>query len=170
LSSSIRNEVLQPAAITSDLFRRACAKFATGITVVTTITRAGIPHGLTVNSFTSVSLVPPIVSICISLRCSVLPALRTGSHFGINILSEGQTETSARFAGVCEGRFDGIAWHRGSSGVPLLKGVLACFECRLLSHLDVGDHAILLGEVEHAETFTGKPLLYFDSQYSRLSG
>jgi flavin reductase (DIM6/NTAB) family NADH-FMN oxidoreductase RutF len=155
--------------MTSDLFRQACAKFATGITVVTTITRTGIPHGLTVNSFTSVSLAPPIVSICIGLRCSVLPALRTGSHFGINVLSESQRETAARFAGVCEGRFDGIAWHRGTSGVPLLKGVLACFECRLASHLDVGDHAILLGEVEYAETFPGKPLLFFNSQYSRLA-
>ncbi len=169
LSSATVSTVPSSAVISADSFRRACAKFATGVAVVSTQDAAGTPHGMTVNSFASVSLAPPIISICIGLKCSVLPSLRAGTHFGINVLSEGHREISARFATLCDAPFNGIAWHPAKSGVPLLAGMLAWFECRLLSHFDIGDHAILLGEVEHAEAFGGRPLLYFNSQYSRLA-
>ena len=150
------------------MFRRTCAKFATGITVVTTSTPDGRPHGLTVNSFTSVSCDPPLVSVCIDLRCSVLPALSSATHFGINVLSDRQRDMSVRFAEVCDARFDGIEWHRGASGVPLLGGVLASFECRVHSALELGDHILMIGHVEAVDVYAGSPLLYFNSQYCRV--
>jgi flavin reductase (DIM6/NTAB) family NADH-FMN oxidoreductase RutF len=153
--------------ITCELFRRACSKFATGITIVTTSTD-GSPHGLTVNSFTSVSCEPPLVSVSIDLKCSVLPALRNANHFGVNVLAEDQEDISVRFAGACDSRFDGIGWRFGVTGVPVIEGVIAAFECRCHGSIEAGDHVILLGHVELAEFFDGKPLLYFNRRYRRL--
>jgi flavin reductase (DIM6/NTAB) family NADH-FMN oxidoreductase RutF len=106
--------------------------------------------------------------VCIDLRCRALPHLRTGSHFGISVLSEQQKDISVRFAACDDARFDGIAWTTGFSGVPLIEGALAWFECRLDRVIEAGDHVILLGEVEQAATFEGRPLLYFHSEYSEL--
>jgi flavin reductase (DIM6/NTAB) family NADH-FMN oxidoreductase RutF len=150
-------------------FRRTCARFATGITIVTTVSSDGTPHGLTVNSFTSVSCNPPLVSVCIDLGCRSLPHLRTGSHFGISVLTENQQDLSERFSDCEDARFDGIAWSRGISGVPLIEGALAWFECRLDRAIDAGDHVILLGAVERTATFEGQPLLYYASRYTRVA-
>lgn len=149
-------------------FRRTCARFATGITIVTTATIDGEPHGLTVNSFTSVSCNPPLVSVCIDLHCRSLPHLRAGSHFGISVLAENQQELSARFSGCEDARFDNVPWTRGAFDVPLIEGAIAWFECRLDRAIDAGDHVILLGAVERTATFEGRPLLYYDSQYSHV--
>jgi flavin reductase (DIM6/NTAB) family NADH-FMN oxidoreductase RutF len=103
------------------------------------------------------------------LRCSVLPALLEGSHFGVSVLNETQLEVSSRFAGQCDSRFDGIAWHAAASGVPLLEGALAWFECRTNQIVPAGDHVIIIGQVEIVEMFPGKPLIYFSTQYSHLA-
>ena len=110
-----------------------------------------------------------MVSVCIDLACRSLPHLRAGSHFGISVLSEHQQDLSARFSDCDDARFDGIEWTRGISGVPLIEGALAWFECRLERAIDAGDHVILLGHVERTATFEGRPLLYYSSGYSRLS-
>jgi flavin reductase (DIM6/NTAB) family NADH-FMN oxidoreductase RutF len=154
--------------ITCELFRQACSKFATGITVVTTSAN-GSPHGLTVNSFTSVSCDPPLVSVSIDLKCSVLPALTNANYFGVNVLAEHQEDISVRFAGACDSRFEGIGWRFGATGVPVLDGAIAAFECRRHASIEAGDHVILLGKAELAGFCDGKPLLYFDRRYRRLS-
>jgi flavin reductase (DIM6/NTAB) family NADH-FMN oxidoreductase RutF len=154
--------------IPREIFRRTCARFATGIAVVTATTPDGTPHGVTVNSFTSVSCEPPILSICLDLKCSILGEVSGAKCFGINILSRNQQDISARFAQSCDPRFEGIDWQRGRTGVPLLSGVLASFECRRISTLEVGDHAIILGEVESAVWSEGEPLIYFGSRYRVL--
>ena len=152
-----------------NVFRRAAAKFATGITIVTTRAIDGTPHGFTANSFTSVSLTPPVLLVCVDFRCSVLPHLQIASHFGINVLSENQRALSTRFAELPEGRFAGVDWSPGVTDVPLISGTLARFECRRSQIVEIGDHAVVIGEVLTAEVFAGRPLLFFDSGYQQIA-
>ena len=156
-------------AVTAADFRRACSRFATGIAVTTTIGPGGEPHGLTVNSFTSVSLDPPTVLVCVDHRCNILQHFRANPYFGVNVLAADQQELSVRFAERVGDRFDGIGWRRGeSSGVPLLDGSLAAFECKVSRIVESGDHAVFFGEVVAAEAGVGNPLLYFGGRYERL--
>jgi flavin reductase (DIM6/NTAB) family NADH-FMN oxidoreductase RutF len=146
-------------------FRRACARFATGITVSTALAADGTPHGFTANSFTSVSMEPPMVLICVDHRANVLRHFEQATHFGVNILAEDQEALSVRFAERGLDRFVGIDWHTGMTGVPLLDGALARFECATRQTMTAGDHTIILGEVLHAEWQEGAPLLYFAGGY-----
>lgn len=151
------------------LFRRACAQFATGITVVTVCDEHGHPHGLTVNSFTSVSLEPPLILVSIDLRNAILGHFLSSRAFSINVLGEDQEALSRRFASTVEGRFEGVVWKWGESGAPLLEGVLAQLECATVRTFEAGDHTVLLGEVRQATLRAGNPLVYFNSSYRTLS-
>jgi flavin reductase (DIM6/NTAB) family NADH-FMN oxidoreductase RutF len=156
-------------AIEPDLFRKSCARFATGIAIASVTGTDGQPYGLTVNSFTSVSCCPPLVLICIDYRCSILPQFRASSHYGINVLSEHQRYLSVRFAQRQPDRFDGLEWRWGETGVPLLLGCLSIMECSVSQVVEAGDHAIFIGEVEHTEFQDGKPLLYYASSYRHIA-
>ena len=150
------------------LFRRTCARFATGITVVTVADESGQPHGMTVNSFSSVSLDPPLVLVSIDLRNAILAHFTADSCVAINILAEGQEHLSRQFSGPVRGRFHDVAWNPGLGGAPLLAGVLAQLECRVDKQFPAGDHILLIGEVQHARYCEGKPLVYFNSKYGQL--
>jgi flavin reductase (DIM6/NTAB) family NADH-FMN oxidoreductase RutF len=150
------------------LYRRTCAQFTTGITVVTTLDNHGHPHGMTVNSFSSVSLEPPLVLVSIDLRNAILGHFISTSWFAINILAEHQEDISRRFSSPAENRFLGLSWHAGESGTPLIDGVLAHLECSVVRTFEVGDHTVLIGEVRRATHTEGKPLVYFDSAYRTL--
>jgi flavin reductase (DIM6/NTAB) family NADH-FMN oxidoreductase RutF len=152
----------------AETFRRACALFATCIAVATVRARDGTPHGLTVSSFTSVSISPPLILICIDNDCPFLSHFRLSAHFAVNVLSESQREISVVFAEKPEGRFVGLDLITGRTGAPLLRGCLATIECRAASIWEAGDHAVFLGEVEHAESREGSPLLYFNRAYRSL--
>lgn len=157
------------AQLDTKAFRAACGRFATGITVVTTVDAGGNPHGMTVNSFTSVSLNPPLVLVCVDLRNSILGHFLDASAYGINILAEDQESVSKRFATSGTNRFDGMDWRPGDVlGVPLLQSVLATFECAVTQVLELGDHTVLVGEVKAASAVEGDPLLYFNSRYQKL--
>lgn len=149
-------------------FRRICGKFASGITVVTVRDAHGVGHGMTANSFTSVSLTPPLVLVCVDHRARILEHLRIGEHFGINILSAGQKHLSDRFAGSSQDRFKGVSWYPGHTGVPLLADVLATIECARVKLVTAGDHDIVIGEVLHADCQDGEPLVFYSSQYRSL--
>ncbi len=149
--------------------RDAMGCFATGITVVTAVAEDGTPIGLTANSFTSVSLDPPLLLVCIANGAGSGPVLREAAHFGINMLQTGQQQASNRFAGRGEDRFAATAWAPGETGAPLLEGSLAAFECRRHAVHDGGDHFILVGEVIRAQFEPSiDPLLYFRGKYRRL--
>lgn len=149
-------------------FRRICAKFATGITVATVLDSAGCPHGMTANSFTSVSLVPPLLLVCVDHRSKLLECFRHNLHFGINVLDQSQRHHSERFAGSGYDRFEGVEWYAGRTGVPLLPNALATIECKRVKMVTAGDHDIVIGEVVHAICRDGEPLVYFGSQYRQL--
>lgn len=149
-------------------FRRACARFATGITITTVTAPDGTPHGLTANSFTSVSAEPPLVLICVDHRANVLPHFETAEYYGVNVLSQSQEALSVRFSERGLDRFDGVEWSRGEHGVPLLCGTLARFECRICNRIVAGDHTILIGEVLYVEYEDGSPLVYYSSAYRTI--
>jgi flavin reductase (DIM6/NTAB) family NADH-FMN oxidoreductase RutF len=156
------------AVIDIRLYRRTCAQFATGITVVTTIDGHGHPHGMTVNSFSSVSLDPPLVLVSIDLKNAILGHFISTSRFAINILAEHQEDLSRRFSSSSGDHFLDLEWHAGASGAPLLEGVLAQLECSVVRTFEAGDHTVLIGEVRLAGYGEGKPLLYFDSGYRQV--
>jgi flavin reductase (DIM6/NTAB) family NADH-FMN oxidoreductase RutF len=154
--------------VTNEEFRRACGRFATGVTVATVLDKEGIPHGLTVSSFTSVSLHPPLVLVCLGHEVTVIEAFRAAHYFGINVLSDSQQKISERFARKGHDRFGGIEWERGESGVPLLPGSIAAIECKTHDRLTSGDHDIFVGEMVRGKVHEGGPLIYFASHYRRL--
>jgi flavin reductase (DIM6/NTAB) family NADH-FMN oxidoreductase RutF len=158
----------QHAPVTSEEFRRACGRFATGVTIASVVDAKGTPHGLTVSSFTSVSLDPPLILICLGHAVSAIHHFRAASHFGINILAEDQRALSERFARKGHDRFDGVVWQAGQTGVPLLPGALAAIECAVHRIVPMGDHDILVGEMVHAQVREGEPLLHFGGKYRKF--
>ncbi len=151
-----------------DRFRGACSKYATGITVLTVLDKHGVPHGMTANSFTSVSLNPPLVLACVDHSAAILAHFRSSGFMGVNILAESQRHLSMHFARPGEDRFGSVEWSAGRTGVPLLPDVLATLECSIVNAVAAGDHDILIGEALYAEYREGKPLLYFDRAYRGL--
>jgi flavin reductase (DIM6/NTAB) family NADH-FMN oxidoreductase RutF/2-polyprenyl-6-methoxyphenol hydroxylase-like FAD-dependent oxidoreductase len=146
--------------------RHALGQFATGVTVVTTRDGDGRPVGVTANSFTSLSLEPPLVLWCLARDSSSLAAFRDCTHFGVNVLSASQHHLSRLFATSGADRFAGGAVVQdGPSGVPLLEGALAHLVCRHVRQLEGGDHEIVIGEVESYETFEGEPLVFHSGSY-----
>jgi flavin reductase (DIM6/NTAB) family NADH-FMN oxidoreductase RutF len=152
----------------SDLFRKTCGRFATGIAIATVSAPDGTPFGLTVNSFTSVSAVPPLVLICIDYRSTILPYFRASSSYCVNVLAEGQRNLSERFSERIPDRFEGLVWTAGELGSPVLQDCLASMECSVVQTVEAGDHAIFIAEVIRANYREGKPLLYFGSDYRLL--
>ena len=157
------------APVTSEDFRRACGRFATGVTIASVLDAQGAPHGLTVNSFASVSLEPPLVLICLGHAVSIIEHFRAAKYFGINVLAEGQRDLSDRFARKGQDRFDGLEWQPGETGVPLLEGVLAAVECAVHQRFTSGDHDVFVGEMLSARVAKGDPLIYFASRYQELA-
>jgi flavin reductase (DIM6/NTAB) family NADH-FMN oxidoreductase RutF len=155
-------------AVTTADFRAALRQFPTGVTVVTTREPDGRPTGLTANAFTSVSLDPPLVLVCVDRTATAHPALVTSGWFAVNVLGKGQERLSRRFATSGEDKFAGVASHQGRAGLPLLDGVVASLECRVVHRYDGGDHTIFVGQVEHASVNGGEPLVYHGGSYHYL--
>ena len=158
-----------PQPVTSYEFRRACGRFATGVTIASVIDPCGTPHGLTVNSFSSVSLEPPLVLICLGHAVTMIEAFRAARYFGLSVLAENQRDVSERFARKGHDRFNGTPWHAGETGVPLLDGALAQIECGVYHRFTAGDHDILVGEMLAAKVHDGEPLIYYASRYRKLT-
>lgn len=149
--------------------RDALGCFATGVTVLTTRAADGSPVGLTANSFTSVSLDPPLLLACIARSAGSANIFKTAQSFAVNVLHIGQQPTSTRFARKDEDRFGATPWEEGLSGIPVLTGSLATFECSQHAVHEGGDHIILVGQVERARFEPQRdPLLFFRGKYRRL--
>jgi len=157
------------APVTSEEFRCACGRFATGVAIASVLDSQGVPHGLTVSSFTSVSLSPPLILICLGHEVTIIDLFRASRYFGINVLAQNQRGLSERFARKNEDRFNGLEWRRGETGVPLLPGVLASIECAVDQRVTAGDHDILIGEMVSARVAEGEPLIHFASRYRALA-
>jgi flavin reductase (DIM6/NTAB) family NADH-FMN oxidoreductase RutF len=149
--------------------RDALGCFATGVTVVTCVDDQGRPAGLTVNSFTSVSLDPPLLLVCLHKMAASTEALTSASHFAINVLHTGQQPASITFSTRVEDRFGCTPWATGEAGAPILRESLCVFECERFGLHDGGDHHILVGQVVKASFDASlDPLLFFRGSYRRL--
>ena len=148
--------------------RDALGCFATGVTVVTCL-HDGVPAGLTVNSFTSVSLDPPLLLVCIHKQAASAEALVGAECFAINVLQTGQQPASITFSTRVEDRFGKTPWSCGEGGAPILAESRCGFECERFAAYDGGDHHILVGQVMKASFDAGlDPLLFFRGRYRRL--
>ena len=145
--------------------RDALGCFSTGVTVITALAPDGRKVGLTANSFSSVSLNPPLVLWSLVMRSSSLSAFQDSTHFAVNVLGRDQEHIARHFARSSADKFAGIDWVAGLGGAPLLNGVLAQFQCRNAFRHDGGDHMIFIGAVESFRHGPGEPLLYCRGQY-----
>lgn len=156
--------------VTPELFRAALSRFATGVTVVTSLGRDGRPHGLTVNAFCSVSLEPPLVLISLGLDTRSRDYVSQLGRFAVNMLA-GEHEEFSRLFAQRERPDDPFQapWTPGPQGLPHLDGALAVLDCRVVQAVDAGDHTLFIGEVESARSAEGLPLLYYRAGYHRLA-
>jgi flavin reductase (DIM6/NTAB) family NADH-FMN oxidoreductase RutF len=155
-------------AITHDEFRAALGRFASGVTVVTGRDADNNLYGITVSAFSSVSLEPPLVLICIGKKADSHRAFSESGRFAVNVLGSGQRAVSEQFAFRTDDKFDGIGYRLGASGLPLIENCLANIECRVVGAHDGGDHTIFVGEVESAVTAAGNPLVYWLGDYAGI--
>jgi 3-hydroxy-9,10-secoandrosta-1,3,5(10)-triene-9,17-dione monooxygenase reductase component len=147
-------------------FRRVLGHFPTGVTVVAAAP-GGSPHGMTVGSFFSISLDPPLVGLCVGKGSTSWPDIEPAGRFAVSVLGDDQAEVSNRFArSDGSGRFDGIAWHAGPTGSPVLDDALAHIECVTEQVVEAGDHWIVIGRVvDLGVDREGGPLLFFQGAY-----
>ena len=158
-----------------DDFRRLLGHFASGVTVVTTRDSQGRPAGLTASAFTSVSLNPPMILVCVAQNAQSYEALQGADRFAVNILGQGQETLSNRFATKSSSaaeKFEGIGYKPGMLGLPILADALASLECTTIHAYPGGDHTIFVGRIEAGASRDddgAEPLLYYRGRYRQLS-
>jgi flavin reductase (DIM6/NTAB) family NADH-FMN oxidoreductase RutF len=149
-------------------FRELMGRFASGVTVLTVNGPDTRPLGMTASSLASVSLVPPLVSVCVDHKAELHDAILAAPVFVVNVLESAQELLSRRFADRHEDRFDGVGYHRSPEGLVLLDGALAHLECDRFATYPAGDHTLVIGRVIGGATGDGRPLLYYRGGYSSL--
>lgn len=158
-------------SVEPEALRAALGQFATGVTVVTTRDRQGDCHGITVSSFTSVSLDPPLVLYCLGKGAFNFEVFAAADAFAINILSSDQRAISERFARVADDRYPDLATTDWATGSPVFSDSIAAFDCAREAVQDAGDHLIIVGRVERfAVLQEAEPLIYVRGGYRRLDG
>lgn len=152
-------------------FKDALKLWASGVTVVTTLGRDQQPRGMTATAFSSVSVEPPQILVCLNQATDTGAALLESRHFAVNILNSGQQEVSNQFAGgtTQEQRFASVAWQIGENGAPSFSESLAVLECRVVQQVQAGSHWVIIGEVDNVVCREGDPLLYFASGYRKVA-
>ncbi len=145
--------------------RRALGTFATGVTVVTTMDADGTPRGFTANSFTAVSLEPPLILVCLAKTAASCPVFHAAESYAVNILSEAQKAVSAVFSSRAEDRFAAVDWSTRATGSPIIAGVVAWLDCRMHEVVDAGDHCILIGRIVDYDYAASSPLGFCRGAY-----
>lgn len=161
--------VTELAPLDTRALRNAMGHFATGVTVVTAPGEADTLVGITANSFSSLSLDPPLVLWSLALTSPNLASFAEGRPFAINVLGHGQEAMAMQFAGARDNKFAGIDYRLSPLDVPLLANTLARFECRVEFTRQLGDHLLIVGRVNEFDTSEGKPMLFFKGQFGALS-
>jgi len=159
---------LSPPELDPSEFRQLLGRFATGVTVLTVATQQGKPMGMTANSLSSVSLTPPLVSVCVDREAELHEVILRAPEFVVNVLGSPQEALARRFSDKHEDRFDGIGYHLSPEGLILLDGALAHVICERYADHPGGDHTIVIGRVVGGATNDGRPLLYYRGGYAAL--
>ncbi|GAA4523079.1 flavin reductase family protein [Amycolatopsis samaneae] len=164
--------MVSPSAV-SDVgppaMRRAMGRFATGVAVVTATGTDGTPHGMTVNSLTSVSLDPPLLLVCLTIGARSTDAVTGTGRFAVNILSARQEHLALRFARRGEDHFAGLPVTTGSHAVPIVPDALAHLDCAVERHFTAGDHVVVFGHVRRVCERDGEPLGFFGGRFGDLT-
>lgn len=150
-------------------FRDALGGFATGVTVVTTLDEQGAPFGVTANSFSSVSLNPPLVLWSLANTAQSMSAFRQSGHFAVHVLANDHKSVSNHFAKSGGDKFSSMPWQKGKLGSPLLSKYVSRFECRTLHKYEGGDHTIFVGQVVNLDQKVGKALVFHQGGYAELA-
>ena len=152
-------------------FKNALQRWASGISVVTTKTESFGTQGMTVTAFSSVSVDPPQVLVCINANADTGDGIQESKCFAVNILNSNQEDISNQFAGSCsqKERFSNVSWSEGMTGAPILNESLASLDCKVVKQISAGTHQIFIGEVRNVVCRSGEPLLYYRSAYLQLS-
>jgi flavin reductase (DIM6/NTAB) family NADH-FMN oxidoreductase RutF len=156
---------LKPPEFDTRHFRQALSQFATGVTIITTRLPDGSFLGLTASSFNSVSLDPPLVLWSLAQSANSLPVFSGNSHYVINVLAADQATLAERFSRRIANRFEGVEFELSNTGLPILKGVAAWFECHNRSRYPEGDHVIFVGEVEHCDVHAKQALVFHHGKF-----
>lgn len=153
---------------TSSAFRPALGQFTTGVTIITSTTKGGLPVGVTANSFAAVSLSPPLVLWSLDKQTACLETFQTSGHYTVHILRDDQIDLSNQFAQNNDDKFDDLAYEINNLGAPCLLDYLARFECKTDAIHDGGDHVIFIGEVINFTEKSGAPLLFHKGDYKSV--
>lgn len=159
-----------PHPVSGHALRKAAGRFATGVTLVTCRAADGRAVGLTVNSFSSVSLEPPLVLWSLRSASPNAPVFRAARHFVVNVLAEPQIALARRFASAVPHKFDAGLWHDGAFGAPVLADCAAVLECEQVDAREVGDHWLFTGQVMRVAETTAQPLVYRAGHFHGLGG
>lgn len=157
-----------PSRIDAADFRRVMAELAAGVAVVTTIDEDGEPRGLTTTALTSASLDPPLVLVCIGFESRSLSAIRSSGHFAVNLVHAEASAVAAKFASKAVDKFSGTSWRAARNGSPVLHdSAVAWLECRVEREIEIGDHAVFVGLVEHCDVQqeSRSPLTYYQRRF-----
>ncbi|MEA2681932.1 MAG: hypothetical protein QOK05_260 [Chloroflexota bacterium] len=146
-------------------FRRVCGHFATGVSIVTMVGPDGTPQGLTANSFTSVSIDPPLILVCVDKKIATYPTMEQAEGWLVNILTDQQEELCRRFATPEIDKFAGVTTEPGAYGAPSIPDSLAYLAARSYAAYDGGDHGIFVGEVTDVRVGSGEPLVFYRGMY-----
>jgi len=157
-------------AVDNQEFKNALKMWASGVAVVTANSEQG-EQGMTVTSFTSVSMDPPQILVCVNGEAETGAIISSGDAFAVNVLSAEQEHVSNEFAGgsSMEERFKNVAWKKGALGLPVFDDALVSMECTLVEKVKAGSHWILIGEIQNTQAKEGEPVLYFNSGYARVN-
>ncbi|MBB5053622.1 flavin reductase (DIM6/NTAB) family NADH-FMN oxidoreductase RutF [Afipia massiliensis] len=160
---------ISPVPFDTRAFRKALGCFPTGVAVITAQPSGQLPVGLTINSFASVSLDPPLVLWSLQRDAPSKDAILQSGHFVVNVLDETQLRLAQQFARPAIDKFDGVEISTNRWGAPYIKKCIARFECKVMNCVDGGDHVIFLGEVEHFHHETGAPLVFCHGMFASVA-
>lgn len=156
-----------PGVVTSREFRDVIGRFATGVTVITTV-RDGIRYGSTASAVSSLTDDPPMLLTCLNRNSATAAAVRESGAFAVNVLAEDHVDLATRFASRVPDKYDGVPTETASNGSPLLVGAIAHLICRVAEQVEAGTHYVFLAHVEEATSYPGHPLAYFRGRFGRM--
>lgn len=157
--------------VSADDFKKALQLWASGVTVVTTHSEKFGNQGMTVTAFSSVSVEPPQILVCLNEAADTGAGIDESGCFAVNVLDVAQQDVSNQFAGGSsqQQRFENTPWHRGATGAPLLTDSLMSLDCRVVTKVKAGTHWIIIGEVQDCACRSGEPILYYRGAYRQLN-
>lgn len=155
--------------LNNQLFKEAMSRFPSGVVIVTTISANGTKHGFTASAFSSLSLDPPLILVCLANSADCYEPFITGNKFAVSVVGHDQHELAYKFANKGVDKFDGNEFEDGDSGLPIITDSIFSLECNIKNTYPGGDHEILVGEVKHANINEGTPSIWYQGSFRKFN-